>query len=241
MTLFVDLIPAFQDNYFFFLKDEKTEQTAVVDPGSAATVLDYLDHHKLSLDYIFNTHHHWDHTGGNAKLKSLQNCTIIGPAGEQDKIPCLDQPVQENDVVSLGETSFQIFDVPGHTAGHIAYYDETNKNLFCGDTLFAMGCGRLFEGTAEQMFNSLQKLSSLPDETEIYCAHEYTLSNGEFALTVESDNHDLITRVDQVRTDRQQNKPTIPSTLEQEKKTNPFLRAQNIKDFAHIRTLKDNF
>lgn len=234
------LIPIFDDNYVFLI-EESSGITAIVDPGDPAPVKAALENKDLQLDYILNTHHHHDHVGGNEALKFIYNCRIIGPEKDKHRIPGIDQTVNENDVITLGETEFQIFETPGHTTGHIIYYAPDSNTCFCGDTLFSMGCGRLFEGTPDQMWNSLNKIKSLPDNTMIYCAHEYTAANGTFCLTIEPDNKDLQQRMNEVKALRNANKPTIPVSLKTEKQTNCFLRAQNSKHFAELRSKKDAF
>lgn len=249
----VVLIPVLEDNYLFLL--HCGDETAVVDPAIDDVVLDAIKARGWTLTHILNTHHHWDHTGANLSLKEKTGCTIIGPKAEQDKIPGLDKAVGCGDVISIGGSTAAVIDVPGHTKGHIAYHFASAKALFCGDALFAMGCGRLFEGTAIEMHASLQKLAALPDNTKVYCAHEYTLSNGIFALAVEPDNFALQKRMDNVRSLRDSGEPTIPTTIGVEKATNPFLRtdsheiratigmpsADSVSVFADIRKRKDSF
>lgn len=248
-------IPVLKDNYIYLLRDSQSGETAIVDPAVDQPVIDILEAKGWKLDYILNTHHHRDHTGANIKLKDRYGLTIIGPAGERDKIPGIDIAVGEGDEIAVGGSIARVFDVPGHTAGHIAFHFAQKGALFCGDTLFSMGCGRLFEGTPDQMWQSLSKLIALPDETAIYCAHEYTAENGRFALTIDPDNTALKQRMADVKLLRDQNQPSIPTLLKLEKATNPFLRPmeeslqQNLgllgaplpKVFAQIRALKDNF
>ncbi|HZW11571.1 MAG TPA: hydroxyacylglutathione hydrolase [Noviherbaspirillum sp.] len=215
-------VPAFQDNYLWVIHDG--EHAAVVDPGDAMPVLDTLKAHRLSLSAILLTHHHADHVGGVPALLRASDVPVFGPAHEN--IPYITQPLSEGATVNvpgLGLT-LEVLDVPGHTRGHIAYFSRKHSWLFCGDTLFAGGCGRLFEGTPEQMVASLTKLAALPDSTQIFCAHEYTLSNLRFAREVEPGNSDLTTRIQQEQIKRDQGLPTLPSTLGMEKATNPFLR-----------------
>jgi hydroxyacylglutathione hydrolase len=223
----VHAVPAFRDNYIWLLRGsagQGSEQaTAIVDPGDAAPVLQALEQLELAPVAILITHHHSDHIGGVGELCERFRIPVYGPA--QESIPGITHPVREGDRVAIpGLPVFDVLDVPGHTAGHIAYAGQ--QSLFCGDTLFAGGCGRLFEGTAAQLYSSLQKLSQLPDEIWIYCAHEYTLSNLNFALAVEPDNPVLQNRIQQTRQLRQDHKITLPSRMGVEKLTNPFLRCQ---------------
>lgn len=216
-------------------------QTAMIDAPSAQPVLDVLDSKGWTLDIILNTHHHWDHTGANKALKKQTGCRILGYKGDAARIPMIDVEVEDGQTIEVCGTVARVIFVPGHTLGHIAYYFEKEGLLFCGDTLFAMGCGRLFEGSAQQMYDSLQKFCALPEETKVYCAHEYTQSNGRFALTIEPDNHDLQQRMKEVDVLRAEGKATVPTTIGLERKTNPFVRAVDTDAFAEIRRKKDNF
>jgi hydroxyacylglutathione hydrolase len=231
----VTLIPILKDNYAYLL--EGGGQVAVLDPGEAAPVIDAIQKKKGRLDYILNTHHHGDHIAGNAELKLKYGAKIVAP-GHETRISS-DYPVREGDDFSFGGEKAEIFETPGHTRGHICFYFPKSKIVFTGDTLFLMGCGRLFEGSAEQMWGSLAKITALPDDTQIYCGHEYTQSNGKFSLTVEPKNIDLIERVAEVDVLRAAGQPTIPAALGLEKKTNVFLRAGSAARFAEIRSLKD--
>jgi hydroxyacylglutathione hydrolase len=215
-------VPAFEDNYLWLIHDGV--HAAVVDPGDAAPVLAALDAHQLSLVAILLTHHHADHVGGVPALLNRFNVPVFGPRSEA--IPAVTHPLGEGDTITIPELGLKlsVLDVPGHTRGHIAYVAREHDWLFCGDTLFAGGCGRLFEGTPEQMVASLTKLAALPDDTQVYCAHEYTLSNLKFAQEVEPHNAALLARIDIEQTKRNQGKPTVPSTVGMEKATNPFLR-----------------
>jgi hydroxyacylglutathione hydrolase len=249
------LLPVLNDNYIYLIHEPNSGNTAVVDPAVAQPVLDALTKKGWQLTHIFNTHHHWDHVGGNLELKQQTACKIIGATHDQHRIPGIDITVNEGDKIALGTEQAIILETPGHTAGHIVYYFANEPALFCGDTLFVMGCGRLFEGTAQQMWDSLQKLLSLPGHTRIYCAHEYTQTNGQFALSIEPDNIDLQKKMRQVNELRAKNQPTIPSTIAQELLTNPFFRANNlalqenlklaghppVEVFAKTRALKDSF
>jgi len=249
-------LPAFADNYLWLLQNHEQKQCTVVDPGDAGPVLDWLvAHDGWQLTDILITHHHGDHTGGVKRLKQATGARIFGPASEN--IPVLDQPLAGGEVIDVLGLAFQILTVPGHTLGHIAYYHEDPQTpwLFCGDTLFAAGCGRIFEGTAEQMYASLEQLAALPDNTQIYCAHEYTLNNLHFAAAVEPDNPQIIKRLAEMADLRAQGHGSLPSTLAIEKQTNPFLRCHlasvaehlPINDktpqavFAYLRNWKDAF
>jgi len=236
----IEPIPAFEDNYIWLLRDD-SGTTAVIDPGDAHTVQVTLDHHKIGLDYILNTHHHWDHTGGNMALKHKYGCRVIGPAADKMRIPGLDESVHEGDTISIGNATAKVIETHGHTIGHICLWFEDDKALFSGDTVFSMGTGRLFEGTPEMMWGSLQKIMALPDDTMMYCAHEYTEENGDFCLSVEPDNQDLQARMKEVQSLRAAKKPTLPVSLGMEKKTNSLLRAGNAARYGELRTLKDNY
>ncbi|HJV85817.1 MAG TPA: hydroxyacylglutathione hydrolase [Noviherbaspirillum sp.] len=215
-------VPAFQDNYLWLIHDGK--RAAVVDPGDAAPILAALEEHRLSLAAILLTHHHADHVGGVPELLRHFQVPVFGPRNET--IPQVTQPLGEGDTVTLDAPvlKLEVLDVPGHTRGHIAYFASEQDWLFCGDTLFAGGCGRLFEGTPEQMVVSLAKLAALPDKTQIFCAHEYTLANLRFAHEVEPENLAISTRIQHEQAKRDEGRPTVPSTIGLEKLTNPFLR-----------------
>ena len=238
MTLKIDPIPLLKDNYAYLLVDD-SGKVAILDPAEAGPVQLVLEEKGLKPDYILNTHHHGDHTAGNKVLKQTYECEVVGPAAERERIPALDRGLGEGDVFTFGGTAARIIETPGHTSGHICFHFEKDKALFCGDTLFAMGCGRVFEGTPAQMWDSLQKLAVLPEETKVYCGHEYTLSNGEFALGIEPGNTALQKRMTEVRALRQGGLPTIPSTIGLERETNVFLRAGSAETFAAIRAAKD--
>lgn len=234
----IHIIPILNDNYAYLLEADNGE-AAVVDPGEAQPVMRALEDRGLTLTYILTTHHHADHTGGNAELKNSYGAKIVGPEAEAARIGALDIPLQDNDRFLFGGEEAHILETPGHTAGPACFYFPDSGAVFTGDTLFAMGCGRLFEGTAEQMWKSLQRLMDLPDETKIYCGHEYTQANGEFCLSVEPDNPDLQARMTEVRKRRKAGQPTMPSTVALEKQTNVFVRAGSAERFAELRTLKD--
>ncbi|MBM4200847.1 MAG: hydroxyacylglutathione hydrolase [Gammaproteobacteria bacterium] len=248
-------LPVLTDNYVYLLHDPCSGATAAVDPAVAEPVLRALDERGWRLSQVLNTHHHSDHVGGNLSLKERTGCEIVGSWHDRGRIPGIDRTVGEGDTVHLGEASASVLDVPGHTLGHIAYWFAEDHALFCGDTLFALGCGRLFEGSAEDMWRSLGKLRGLPAATRVYCAHEYTQANARFAVTVEPQNRALADRVLHVDQLRRCGSPTVPSTLGEELATNPFLRADDaslkarlgmaaagdVSVFAEIRRRKDRF
>ncbi|MFE0754943.1 hydroxyacylglutathione hydrolase [Inquilinus sp. NPDC058860] len=254
-SLRVTLIPVLKDNYAYLLEDDSTGMVAVVDPGEADPVAAKLEAKGGRLDWILNTHHHGDHFGGNHELAKRYGASIVGPAAEAARIPDLDRGVAEGDHVMVGAARGSVLEVPGHTAGHIAFWFEDAGVLFCGDTLFALGCGRLLEGTADQMWSSLLKLRALPDTTRIYCGHEYTQSNARFALTVDGANPVLQSYAEDVDDARESGAATIPAQLGREKLANPFLRADKpdlqaaigmagadpVAVFAEIRGRKDRF
>ncbi|PSJ41663.1 hydroxyacylglutathione hydrolase [Allosphingosinicella deserti] len=234
-------IPALSDNYIWLVHEPDSGETVVVDPAEAAPVLSAAEARGWRITQIWNTHWHPDHTGGNAALKGATGCTITGPAAEAARIPTLDRQVREGDRVRIGTVDAEVLEVPAHTAGHIAYHLPSEKAAFVGDTLFAMGCGRLFEGTAEQMHANLQRLGALAPETRIYCAHEYTLSNGRFALVAEPDNEAIRDRMVRVEAARAVNEATVPTTIALERATNVFMRARSAEELAARRLAKDNF
>ena len=251
----ITIIPVLVDNYIYIIHDPVSHETAVIDPALAQPVLDVLQEKGWQLTYIWNTHHHSDHIGGNLHLKQKTGCRIIAAQADWDRIPGIDQGVNEGDVISLGLHKASVLATPGHTRAHIVYHFADDNTLFCGDTLFVMGCGRLFEGTAEQLWNSLQKLKVLPKATLVYCTHEYTQANGRFALTVEPDNQQLQQRMIEVNRLRSNKQPTVPTTIAEELATNPFFREDSadlqktigmvnskpVDIFAKVRRLKDGF
>ncbi len=227
-------VPALQDNYIWLVHEPESEATAVVDPAEAGPVMEALEARGWRLTHVLNTHHHNDHTGGNRDLKRLTGATIIGPRADRERIPEIDLALGEGDGIALGRHRARVFDIPGHTKGHIAYWFEEDRALFCGDTLFILGCGKVFEGTWDQMWASLAKLRALPPETRIYCAHEYTQANARFALAVDPDNPRLIERSRSFDALRRAGDATVPGLLGDELSTNPFLRADEAAFLAVI-------
>jgi hydroxyacylglutathione hydrolase len=247
-------LPALRDNYIYLLYDPETATAAVVDPAVAEPVLDKLAELGAELVAIFNTHHHHDHVGGNRQLlERYPRAAVYGSQADRGRIPGQTVELRAGEAVEFAGRQATVLFVPGHTRGHVAYYFPESGDLFCGDTLFAGGCGRLFEGTPEQMVGSLDQLRQLPEATRVWCAHEYTLNNLRFALTVDGDNPDLQARYQQVAALRQAGSPTVPSTIGEERRTNPFLRwdqpalqaATGVLDpvqvFARLRGMKDQF
>ena len=234
-------IPVLTDNYIWLVHEPDSGEAMVVDPAVAEPVLVEAENRSWRITQIWNTHWHPDHTGGNADIKTATGCTITGPEAEKDRIPTLDRMVREGDTVRLGTVEADVIDVPAHTAGHVAYHFPTEAAAFVGDTLFAMGCGRLFEGTPEQMYANMRKLEALPDDTLVYCAHEYTEANGRYALVAEPDNLPLARRMKRVVAMREKGEATVPTTIGEERATNPFMRAKSSKELAERRAAKDAF
>ncbi len=251
----VHQVPVLSDNYVYLAHDPETGDTAVIDPAVAEPVMQAADAKGWRITHILNTHHHNDHVGGNMTIQAATGCTIVGPRADEARIPGIQVAVGDGDTYALGSQVAQVFDVPGHTRGHIAYWFADSDVLFCGDTLFALGCGRLFEGSPKQMWHSLGKLRDLPGSAKVYCAHEYTQANARFALTVEPENEALVDRARAIDGLRREGQPTVPSTLAEERETNPFLRADApelaaaigmagadpVSVFAEVRARKDQF
>ncbi len=248
-------IPVLNDNYVYLAHEPLSGAVGVVDPSVAEPVEAELQRRNWRLTHVINTHHHADHTGGNLRLKARYAATVVGPRADRARIPGIDIDVGDGEEWLFGRESARVYDVPGHTRGHIAYWFSESRALFCGDTMFSLGCGRLFEGTPAQMWASLGKLRALPDDTRVYCAHEYTENNGRFARTVDPDNPDLARRIAEVKRLRAQGLPTVPSLLGEERRANPFLRADRpelarslglpagdpVAVFAEVRRRKDAF
>lgn len=241
MPLEIVRIPALGDNYVWLVHEPASGETIVVDPAEAAPVLAAADARGWRISQIWNTHWHPDHTGGNADVKAATGATISGPAAESARIPTLDVQLREGDRVSIGGIGADVIETPGHTAGHISFNLPSERIAFTGDTLFAMGCGRLFEGTPADMHASLRKLAALPSDTAVYCGHEYTLGNARFAHSVEPDNAAISDRLHAVEAMRAAGEATVPTTIGAERATNPFLRAADADELGRLRAAKDRF
>ena len=237
----IEIIKCLQDNFSYLIIDEKTQIACVVDPSEAKPIIKFLNNKKINLKYILNTHHHYDHVGGNGELKKKYNSSVIGFKGDKDRIPEIDILLEDNQIWKKDNFEAKIYHIPGHTTGHIAFHFFKEKKIFTGDTLFSLGCGRIFEGTYEQMFNSLNKIKKLPGETEIYCGHEYTLQNSNFCLANDNKNLKLKKKIIEIKEKIKNNLPTLPTILRDEIDCNIFLKAQDIKSFSKLRDLKDNF
>ena len=251
----VKIIPCLIDNYSYVIIDEKNKKTCVIDPSEPKPIINFLRKNNLKLDFILNTHHHYDHVGGNTELKKKYSAKIIGFEEDFHRIPEIDIKLKDGEIWKKYNFEAKVIHIPGHTLGHICFYFYNDNNLFTGDTLFSLGCGRIFEGTYEQMFSSLEKIKKLPLKTKIYCGHEYTLQNSKFCIKYDSKNKSLISRINEINEKLKNNKPTIPSTLEDELKNNIFLRSNNkeiktnlniegsssLITFSKLRDLKDNF
>ena len=251
----IEIIPCLKDNYSYVIIDENNKKTCVVDPSESEPIIKFLEINNLKLNYILNTHHHYDHIGGNIELKKKYKAKVVGFNEDYKRIPGIDTKLKDGETWKEDNFEAKVLQIPGHTLGHICFYFYNDNNLFTGDTLFSLGCGRIFEGTYQQMFSSLEKIKNLPPKTKIYCGHEYTLQNSKFCTQYDKENQNLIKKIKDINEKLKNNKPTIPSTLEDELKNNIFLRSdnENIKTnlnintssslitFSKLRDLKDNF
>ena len=237
----IEIIKCLKDNYSYLIIDEVNRNACVVDPSEAKPIINFIDKKNINLKYILNTHHHYDHVGGNIELKRIYNSEVIGFIDDKDRIPGIDTLVEDEKIWKKDNFEARIYHIPGHTNGHISFHFFKEKKIFTGDTLFSLGCGRIFEGTYEQMFSSLNKIKKLPRDTEIYCGHEYTLQNSKFCLTYDSNNLKLKNKIQNIEERLKNGLPTVPTILNDELECNIFLKAQDIKSFSKLRDLKDNF
>ena len=237
----IQIIKCLQDNYSYLIIDETNLNACVVDPGEAEPIINFVESNNINLKYILNTHHHFDHVDGNIELKKKYNSNIVGFKGDKDRIPEINILVDDQEIWKEDNFEAKIYHTPGHTSGHIAFHFFKEKKIFTGDTLFSLGCGKIFEGTYEQMFNSLKKIKTLPKDTEIYCGHEYTLQNSNFCATYDSDNLQLKNKISIIKKKLENGLPTVPSILDDEIQCNIFLKAKDIQTFSKLRDLKDNF
>ena len=237
----IQIIKCLQDNYSYLIIDETNLNACVIDPGESKPIIDFVESNNINLKYILNTHHHFDHVDGNIELKKKYNSSVIGFKGDKDRIPEIDILVDDQNIWGGGNFQAKIYHIPGHTSGHIAFHFFREKKIFTGDTLFSLGCGRIFEGTYEQMFNSLKKIKKLPKDTEIYCGHEYTLQNSNFCKVYDSDNLQLKKKIAKIKEKLKNKLPTVPTILDDEIRCNIFLKAKDLQTFSKLRDLKDNF
>ena len=237
----IEIISCLDDNYSYLIHEEKTNTVAIIDPSEFDPCDELIKKKYKKLDYILNTHHHYDHVGGNKMLKAKYNSAVLGFDGDKDRIPCIDKFLKDNQNFKIGNLNILVIFIPGHTKGHIAFYLEKEKIVFTGDTLFSLGCGKIFEGTYKQMFDSLKKLKELPKNTKVFCGHEYTLENSKFCVFHDANNENLKTRINDINIKLKADLPTIPTTIKDELECNIFLRSDNIETFSKLRDLKDNF
>ena len=237
----VKIIPCLEDNYAYLLIDNTNNTACIIDPSEASPIINYLEKNKIKLSFILNTHHHYDHVGGNKKLKEIYGAKVIGYIDDKKKIPEIDIIVKNNQIWKEKNFEAKIIHIPGHTKGHICFYFFNEKKIFSGDTLFSLGCGKIFEGTYAQMFESLNFFKTLPQDTNIYCGHEYTLKNSEFCLKHDPNNLNLKKKIQKIKEKLNKNLPTLPTTIKDEIECNIFLRTENLENFSKLRDLKDNF
>ena len=237
----VKIIPCLEDNYAYLLIDNTNNTACIIDPSEASPIINYLEKNKIKLSFILNTHHHYDHVGGNKKLKEIYGAKVIGYIDDKKRIPEIDIIVKNNQIWKEKNFEAKIIHIPGHTSGHICFYFFNEKKIFSGDTLFSLGCGKIFEGTYAQMFESLNFFKTLPQDTNIYCGHEYTLKNSEFCLKHDPNNLNLKKKIQKIKEKLNKNLPTLPTTIKDEIECNIFLRTENLENFSKLRDLKDNF
>ena len=237
----IQIIPCLHDNYSYLVIDEKNNIACAIDPSEAKPIIKYLEKKNINLKYILNTHHHYDHVGGNQELKQKYNARVIGYRGDKDRIPEIDTLVDDQEIWKQESFEAKIIHIPGHTLGHVCFYFFNEEAAFTGDTLFSLGCGKIFEGSYAQMFNSLMKIKALPLKTKIYCGHEYTKQNAKFCITHDKNNENLKNKIKIIDKKLENNLPTIPSTIKEELDCNIFLRSNKVETFSKLRDLKDNF
>jgi len=237
----VEIIPCLQDNYSYLIIDESNKTASVIDPSEAKPIINFIEKENINLKYILNTHHHYDHIGGNKDLKKKYNSVVIGYKDDASRIPGIDILLNNNQIWKADNFEAKIMHIPGHTTGHISFHFFKEKLIFTGDTLFSLGCGKIFEGTYQDMFDSLNQIKKLPQDTKIYCGHEYTLQNSKFCIKHDPENLNLKNKIVEIKKKLENNIPTIPSTLKDENECNIFLRAKDVKSFSKLRDLKDNF
>ena len=237
----IEIIPCLQDNYSYLIIDENNNFACVIDPSEADPIINFVENNNIKLQYILNTHHHFDHIGGNKELKKKFGSTVLGFKGDSHRIPEIDILLEDNQIWKAQNFTAKIIHIPGHTLGHICFYFFNEKLIFTGDTLFSLGCGKIFEGTYKQMYDSLNKIKSLPKETKVYCGHEYTLNNSRFCIKHDSENLELKKKINNISKKIKNGLPTIPSTIKEELDCNIFLRTEDLESFSKLRDLKDNF
>ena len=237
----IEIIPCLQDNYSYLIIDKTNNSACVIDPSEPGPIINFINKNNIKLEYILNTHHHFDHIGGNEELKKKFGSTILGFKEDSHRIPKIDILLEDNQIWRAKNFTAQIIHIPGHTSGHVCFHFFNEKLAFTGDTLFSLGCGRIFEGTYEEMFRSLNKIKSLPMETKIYCGHEYTLNNSKFCIKHDPKNEKLKKKIENIRKKIKDGLPTIPSTIHEELDCNIFLRTKDLESFSKLRDLKDNF
>ena len=237
----IQIIPCLQDNYSYLIIDEESNIACVVDPSEAEPIIKYLENKKIKLKFILNTHHHYDHVDGNQKLKEKYGANVVGYKKDKDRIPGIDILVDDQEIWKYKNFEAKIIYIPGHTLGHICFYFHKDEVVFTGDTLFSLGCGRLFEGTYAQMYDSLKKLKELPKNTKVFCGHEYTLENSKFCIAHDKNNEKLKKKINDIKLKLKSGLPTVPSTIKDELECNIFLRSPNLETFSKLRDLKDNF
>ncbi len=237
----IQIIPCLQDNYSYLIIDRKNNTACVVDPSEADPIIRYIENNNIKLKFILNTHHHYDHVGGNDILKEKYGANVIGYKEDKERIPGIDILLNDHETWKYENFEAKVIHVPGHTLGHVCFYFHKEQSIFTGDTLFSLGCGRIFEGTNSQMFSSLMKLKQLPQNTKIYCGHEYTKQNSRFCIAHDKNNKKLKAKIKEIETKLKKGLSTIPSTIQDELDCNIFLRSNNIETFSKLRDLKDNF